>query len=90
MLDLEDIGASVHAPMVLPPPLVWRHRASSQILEVGTPAAETFLPETCTIWIKTFGCSHNISDGEYMAGQLQEYGFRQAFVRLGTAHPGLG
>lgn len=25
--------------------------------------------------VKTFGCSHNISDSEYMAGLLQDYGF---------------
>ena len=26
--------------------------------------------------MKTYGCSHNISDGEYMAGLLQEYGYK--------------
>jgi threonylcarbamoyladenosine tRNA methylthiotransferase CDKAL1 len=48
------------------------------------------LPEASTIWIKTFGCSHNVSDGEYMAGQLQEYGFRQAFVCEGETPVWLG
>ena len=24
------------------------------------------LPESYKLWIKTFGCSHNMSDGEYM------------------------
>ena len=33
-----------------------------------------FVPGTETIWMKTFGCAHNVSDGEYMqahAGQLR-------------------
>lgn len=34
------------------------------------------IPGTQTIWIKTWGCSHNNSDGEYMAGQLAAYGYR--------------
>jgi threonylcarbamoyladenosine tRNA methylthiotransferase CDKAL1 len=25
--------------------------------------------------VKTFGCSHNISDSEFMVGQLSEYGY---------------
>jgi len=28
-----------------------------------------------SIWLKTFGCSHNTSDAEFMAGQLHEYGY---------------
>lgn len=27
------------------------------------------------MFIKTYGCSHNISDSEYMAGLLADYGF---------------
>lgn len=34
------------------------------------------VPGTQRIWVKTFGCSHNSSDSEYMMGQLQEYGFK--------------
>ena len=26
--------------------------------------------------MKTYGCSHNISDSEYMAGLLQDYGYK--------------
>jgi len=33
------------------------------------------LPGRGKIWQKTFGCSHNVSDGEYMTGMLQSYGF---------------
>ncbi|KXZ42103.1 hypothetical protein GPECTOR_204g385 [Gonium pectorale] len=34
------------------------------------------VPGTQAVWVKTFGCSHNISDSEYMAGQLADYGYR--------------
>ena len=34
-----------------------------------------FLPGQAKIYIKTWGCSHNVSDGEYMAGQLAEQGY---------------
>ena len=35
--------------------------------------------------VRTFGCSHNVSDGEVMAGQLSEYGFRR--VHSSSSHP---
>ncbi|KAJ8458346.1 hypothetical protein OPV22_031272 [Ensete ventricosum] len=33
------------------------------------------VPGTQTIYVKTFGCSHNQSDSEYMAGQLSAFGY---------------
>ena len=33
------------------------------------------VPGCARIWVKTFGCAHNVSDGEFMAGQLQAYGY---------------
>lgn len=34
------------------------------------------IPGTQTVFIKTWGCSHNSSDGEYMAGLLSNYGYK--------------
>lgn len=34
------------------------------------------VPGTQTVWVKTFGCAHNVSDSEYMMGQLQAYGYK--------------
>eukprot|EP00775_Hariotina_reticulata_P009751 gene9751-9909_t len=34
------------------------------------------LPGTQSIWVKTFSCAHNVSDSEYMMGQLQEFGYK--------------
>jgi len=33
------------------------------------------VPGTQKIYVKTFGCSHNMSDSEFMMGQLAEYGY---------------
>jgi len=33
------------------------------------------LPGKARVYVKTYGCSHNISDSEYMAGLLSEYGY---------------
>ncbi|KAL1324881.1 hypothetical protein HN51_034999 [Arachis hypogaea] len=41
-------------------------------LSTATPSP---IPGTQTIYIKTFGCSHNQSDSEYMAGQLSAFGY---------------
>ena len=37
---------------------------------------ENIVPGTQKVYVKTYGCSHNISDGEYMAGLLNDYGFK--------------
>lgn len=39
------------------------------------PRASLNIPGTQTIYTKTFGCSHNQSDSEYMAGQLSAFGY---------------
>jgi len=38
--------------------------------------SKSSIPGTQKIWIKTYGCSHNVSDSEYMEGILSDYGFR--------------
>ena len=34
------------------------------------------VPGTQSIYVKTFGCSHNVSDSEFMMGQLTDYGYQ--------------
>lgn len=34
------------------------------------------IPGTQKIYVKTWGCAHNSSDSEYMAGQLAAYGYK--------------
>ncbi|KAI9141445.1 hypothetical protein BKA69DRAFT_1073451 [Paraphysoderma sedebokerense] len=34
-----------------------------------------YLPGKASVWVKTWGCSHNNSDSEYMAGLLNSHGY---------------
>ncbi|KAM4685434.1 threonylcarbamoyladenosine tRNA methylthiotransferase isoform 1-T1 [Amazona ochrocephala] len=40
------------------------------------PPSDSIIPGAQKIWVRTWGCSHNNSDGEYMAGQLAAYGYK--------------
>jgi hypothetical protein len=35
----------------------------------------SFIPGRATVYVKTWGCSHNSSDAEYMAGQIVAAGY---------------
>ncbi|XP_050125036.1 uncharacterized protein LOC126602249 isoform X2 [Malus sylvestris] len=50
---------------------------NKKLSQIQDPLAPLFpkVPGTQTIYIKTFGCSHNQSDSEYMAGQLSAFGY---------------
>ncbi|KAJ8684413.1 hypothetical protein QAD02_020205 [Eretmocerus hayati] len=46
--------------------------------EITYPELQVYssiIPGTQTIYVKTYGCTHNSSDSEYMAGQLAAYGY---------------
>lgn len=49
-------------------------RRSSRVAQTP-PQPEARIPGTQTIYVKTFGCSHNQSDSEYMSGQLSAFGY---------------
>ncbi len=38
--------------------------------------SESNIPGVASIYVKTWGCTHNSSDSEYMAGQLAAYGYK--------------
>jgi threonylcarbamoyladenosine tRNA methylthiotransferase CDKAL1 len=40
------------------------------------PSIDSNIPGIQKIYVKTWGCAHNNSDGEYMAGQLAAYGYQ--------------
>jgi len=42
-------------------------------------STQHFLPGNATIYIRSWGCSHNNSDSEYMAGLLRERGYKIIF-----------
>ncbi len=80
--DIEDCMSGVKLPSpsdrirvenkILPKAL--RRKLSSS---TTSPVAigDSFIPGTQSIFIKTWGCSHNNSDGEYMAGLLGASGY---------------
>lgn len=77
-MDIEDL--SMDASHVRPARTPFVGRVASSPSDCDNTASTTLplghRPATEKIFIKTFGCAHNQSDSEYMAGQLQAYGYR--------------
>jgi threonylcarbamoyladenosine tRNA methylthiotransferase CDKAL1 len=71
MQDIED--CTVHDAGSV---AVTHHAAVNPRTRAATNRAGTDVPGDATVFVHTFGCGHNVSDGEYMAGQLAEYGYR--------------
>lgn len=73
--DIED---------ALPAPLDQRPVRSNKQEFIRQELSATAVPEEAkrtvpgvqTVYVRTFGCSHNQSDSEYMMGILQAYGYR--------------
>uniref|UniRef100_A0A8C6GE37 CDK5 regulatory subunit associated protein 1-like 1 n=1 Tax=Mus spicilegus TaxID=10103 RepID=A0A8C6GE37_MUSSI len=57
-------------------PKVRRRNTQKYLQEELRPPSDSTIPGIQKIWIRTWGCSHNNSDGEYMAGQLAAYGYK--------------
>ncbi|XP_071548928.1 threonylcarbamoyladenosine tRNA methylthiotransferase [Panulirus ornatus] len=57
-----------------------RRRKLTPPKETEEPACEvhcdSIIPGTQKVYLKTWGCAHNSSDSEYMAGQLAAYGYK--------------
>jgi hypothetical protein len=78
-MDIEEIGMGVDVPTTasqrdINKALVFPKKGVKHV--DGVDECKTSVPGTQKIWIKTFGCSHNVSDSEYMEGILQNYGYR--------------
>lgn len=78
MEDIEDVvGAAGGDPPGLRLPVTAvgmkprKKKPRARLLLQDSPQ----IPGTQTIYMKTFGCSHNQSDSEYMAGQLSAFGY---------------
>jgi len=52
------------------------NQTNGNVVDDERPVADSIIPGTQTIYIKTWGCTHNNSDSEYMAGQLAAYGYK--------------
>ena len=78
--DIEDIvspgdtsfgGPGRTISRVLPRALRKKKRSPLE----SQPVCDSFIPGRHLIYIKTWGCTHNTSDGEYMAGLLAASGY---------------
>lgn len=70
--DITPNDRIIHRNIVLPKTRLRSARKVNDELPVG----DSIIPGTQKIYIKTWGCSHNNSDGEYMTGQLAAYGYK--------------
>ncbi|XP_068787785.1 threonylcarbamoyladenosine tRNA methylthiotransferase isoform X3 [Struthio camelus] len=57
-------------------PKVRKRSSHKNVQTEDDPPSDSIIPGAQKIWIRTWGCSHNNSDGEYMAGQLAAYGYK--------------
>eukprot|EP00927_Polykrikos_kofoidii_P054581 TRINITY_DN48991_c0_g1_i1.p1 TRINITY_DN48991_c0_g1~~TRINITY_DN48991_c0_g1_i1.p1 ORF type:complete len:576 (-),score=96.31 TRINITY_DN48991_c0_g1_i1:35-1762(-) len=74
--DLEDLASAEARPPLLGAGEVQRaRRQEDSSVGNGGSESEAHLPGRQRVHVMTFGCPHNQSDGEYMVGQLQDYGF---------------
>lgn len=75
--DIEDLGVNLvrsgldTAPRKRVFTTVNGHKKNSK----HDVQAESIIPGTQSIYVKTWGCAHNSSDSEYMAGQLAAFGY---------------
>ena len=72
--DPGPAGRARQERTILPRSLRKRRNKKSED-EEEKPVAESFIPGTQSVYVKTWGCSHNTSDGEYMAGMLAAAGY---------------
>uniref|UniRef100_A0ABI7XTW3 tRNA-t(6)A37 methylthiotransferase n=2 Tax=Felis catus TaxID=9685 RepID=A0ABI7XTW3_FELCA len=56
-------------------PKVRKRNTQKYLQDENSPPSNSTIPGIQKIWMRTWGCSHNNSDGEYMAGQLAAYGY---------------
>lgn len=74
--DFEDLASLIPSPQDEDAGVVLQRIAKRRDCETAEDFAN--VPGTQSIYVKTFGCSHNVSDSEVMMGQLQSYGYRFA------------
>ncbi|CAD6184486.1 unnamed protein product [Caenorhabditis auriculariae] len=54
-----------------------RSKKSNGLMKDEKPEnLDSFVPGTNRVWVRTWGCSHNTSDSEYMSGLLSQAGYQ--------------
>ncbi|KFM83071.1 CDK5 regulatory subunit-associated protein 1-like 1, partial [Stegodyphus mimosarum] len=74
--DIEDLGQIAEVSRLT------TAKSSSTVLKVkrtneptAPVVADSIIPGVQKVYVKTWGCAHNSSDSEYMAGLLNQYGY---------------
>lgn len=81
MVDIEDVDKEVGGDVRLSTvqdgvKLHYRQSKHDPGLEdLKQDAKQSAVPGIHKVWLKTYGCSHNVSDSEYMEGLLTHYGY---------------
>ena len=76
-LSNEDFNRASNKSFILPKSLKKHKIATIDDQENERPDTNTSnVPGVASIFVKTWGCTHNSSDSEYMAGQLAAYGYK--------------
>ncbi|RYG63744.1 hypothetical protein EON64_15320 [archaeon] len=81
MDDIEDAAKELesHRVPVAREAAVLSHAAPAKQMLAGyeelKSSGDSIIPGTQKVWLKTYGCSHNTSDSEYMEGMLTKYGY---------------
>mmetsp|Transcript_5199 Transcript_5199/g.7848 ORF Transcript_5199/g.7848 Transcript_5199/m.7848 type:complete len:586 (-) Transcript_5199:109-1866(-) len=77
MEDIEDIGKQDVVQREIRGAVVPKSFKRAKKLREKAPrdGASGVTPGTQAVYVRTWGCSHNNSDGEFMAGQLANYGY---------------
>lgn len=76
-MEIDDIEDALPAPLDQRPIRSSKQDFVREIHSSAVPAdAKSSVPGVQTVYVRTFGCSHNQSDSEYMMGILQAYGYR--------------
>ena len=56
--------------------VVTHNRAKHRSVKGSSDKINFSIPGTQSVFVKTYGCAHNVSDSEYMSGLLQAYGYQ--------------
>lgn len=80
MDDIEELATSSVSTTHLSQSSVLPQRRKEAVNGSATDDKDGYaaegVPGTQKVWIKTYGCSHNVSDSEYMEGILSSYGYQ--------------
>uniref|UniRef100_A0A914R0I7 tRNA-t(6)A37 methylthiotransferase n=2 Tax=Panagrolaimus davidi TaxID=227884 RepID=A0A914R0I7_9BILA len=84
-MDIEDIADSASATTgPRPRDFHIKVRSKKKDENEDKPETDSILPWSKTVYLKTWGCSHNGSDSEYMGGLLTAAGFKVSNDKEGS------